>query len=547
MGHRHLLSSSQMFETGPDQNWNHMHTEQPHANMGRVGTAENGSFLYPGENMSLDGVHFTSHWNPAPSSNGYTSSHNSEMPHYQPDGSSPSYDPFLHRSTADGSFYTTPVNYVHHTASNYDQQTLHSSEGGFVGLTTGNGRGPHKRKSPGVPSVCERGSTSRFYNAGSSSDLPLPSEIWQEKPNMDYQSVSWDRSTITPSYRSNALAIRGEGSVRNVRSRPALDLEPNLARAHLSTNPSHSSYSAGLPLESSISMDHSVQNSSASTREWGHNRISSAHGVQVSDPSVYNHETNHSLVGSSVANASVESGAFNHDFILGRNLVAQSFHGNSTQSVRGVRSSYSHQRSAPTFRASSSAMRVGHVGSSDEGMLLVAESYSSGRPRPLSSSAWRPSDRSGRPRILHDRYRSLAEEPSLHERFSSEGFVIVDRSTMYGPRSLVDQHRDLRLDIDNMTYEELLALGERIGYASTGLSDDLISKCLTETIYCSSDQIQEEGTCVICLEEYKDLDDVGTLKTCGHDYHVSCIKKWLSMKNICPICKASVVGNSKKE
>ena len=31
------------------------------------------------------------------------------------------------------------------------------------------------------------------------------------------------------------------------------------------------------------------------------------------------------------------------------------------------------------------------------------------------------------------------------------------------------------------------------------LSEDLISKCVKETIYCSSDLIQEEGTCVICL------------------------------------------------
>lgn len=142
---------------------------------------------------------------------------------------------------------------------------------------------------------------------------------------------------------------------------------------------------------------------------------------EIADPGVFSHETSHSLVGSSAANASVEIGAFHHDFILGRNPVApQSFHGTSTQSVRGVRSSYSHQRSTPTFRASSSTMRVGHVGSSEEGMQLVAESYSSGHPRPLSSLAWRHSDRSGRSRISHDRHRSLAEEPSLHERFSSE-------------------------------------------------------------------------------------------------------------------------------
>lgn len=36
MGHRHLFSTSQMFESEPDQNWNHMHTEQPYEYMGMV-------------------------------------------------------------------------------------------------------------------------------------------------------------------------------------------------------------------------------------------------------------------------------------------------------------------------------------------------------------------------------------------------------------------------------------------------------------------------------------------------------------------------------
>lgn len=34
MGHRHLFGTSQMFESGHDQNWNHLHTEQPYANLG---------------------------------------------------------------------------------------------------------------------------------------------------------------------------------------------------------------------------------------------------------------------------------------------------------------------------------------------------------------------------------------------------------------------------------------------------------------------------------------------------------------------------------
>ncbi|KAJ0511548.1 putative transcription factor C2H2 family [Helianthus annuus] len=52
---------------------------------------------------------------------------------------------------------------------------------------------------------------------------------------------------------------------------------------------------------------------------------------------------------------------------------------------------------------------------------------------------------------------------------------------------------------------------------------------------------QEEGTCVICLEEYAKMDDVEMLKGCKHDFHVGCIKKWLSMKNLCPICKSEPI------
>ncbi|KAJ9684586.1 hypothetical protein PVL29_016852 [Vitis rotundifolia] len=104
----------------------------------------------------------------------------------------------------------------------------------------------------------------------------------------------------------------------------------------------------------------------------------------------------------------------------------------------------------------------------------------------------------------------------------------------------------MRLDIDDMSYEELLALGESIGNVSTGLSEDMVSKCLTKTTYHSSDQNQEEAMCTICLEEYKSKEEVGRMKNCGHDYHVGCIRKWLSMKNSCPICKAPALAEGLK-
>ncbi|KAG5408232.1 hypothetical protein IGI04_004551 [Brassica rapa subsp. trilocularis] len=39
-------------------------------------------------------------------------------------------------------------------------------------------------------------------------------------------------------------------------------------------------------------------------------------------------------------------------------------------------------------------------------------------------------------------------------------------------------------------------------------------------------------------EEYVDGDEVGTMP-CEHMYHVSCVQRWLRMKNWCPICKTS--------
>ncbi|ESW34731.1 hypothetical protein PHAVU_001G176000 [Phaseolus vulgaris] len=548
MGHRHVYNTSPLFEGEPDQNWNHMHIDQHYVHLGRTSTSENGSFIYPTDNMSIDSISFPSHWNSSTRSNGYASSGlNLDVPPHQPDASGTSNDHFVHSSSA-GAFFTVSDNHVLQPSSNYDRQTFHV-DSGFVDLTMGSGQGPHKRKSPGICPVYERGSTSRYFNAGSSTDVPIPSELWQEKPNIDSQYIPWDHFTMTPSFRGTGLSIKGEGSLRNVRSRPALDLDSNPSRTHLSTNHSHNSYPTLPPVDHSSLVDVSGQTSATLTRDWSQMNISPANGrVLLPDTSAFGLDTSHFLGGSgaTVSNASVDVGCFHHDFGTSRNPAPPlSFQNNQTQTARGIQSNYS-QRSTPAIRASSS-LRMGHVTSLDEGLPMVAESYSSRHPRPLSTHGWRNGDRNGRSRISSQRYRSLTEESGLAERFASEGILVVERGSVYASRNMLDQHREMRMDIDNMSYEDLLALGERIGSVNTGVSEDLFSKCLTETIYCSSEQSQDEGNCVICLEDYKNMDDVGTLKTCGHDYHVNCIKKWLSMKKLCPICKASALAEDTRD
>ncbi|KAK2398587.1 putative E3 ubiquitin-protein ligase RHG1A [Trifolium repens] len=121
-----------------------------------------------------------------------------------------------------------------------------------------------------------------------------------------------------------------------------------------------------------------------------------------------------------------------------------------------------------------------------------------------------------------------------------EDVMILDHSMFSGLADMHDRHRDMRLDVDNMSYEELLALEERIGNVSTGLNEETIMKHLKLKKYSvdESGSQNEAEPCCVCQEEYKNEDDIGSLD-CGHDYHTDCIKQWLMHKNLCPICKTT--------
>ncbi|CAN6276839.1 unnamed protein product [Urochloa humidicola] len=109
-----------------------------------------------------------------------------------------------------------------------------------------------------------------------------------------------------------------------------------------------------------------------------------------------------------------------------------------------------------------------------------------------------------------------------------------------------DRHRGMRMDIDGMSYEELLALGERIGTVNTGLSDDALAKCLNGSIYmpgASGSHEDCDKKCSVCQEEYIAGEEVGKM-ACKHYYHMSCIHHWLRQKNWCPICKSVALNTN---
>uniref|UniRef100_A0A1J3FY03 RING-type E3 ubiquitin transferase n=1 Tax=Noccaea caerulescens TaxID=107243 RepID=A0A1J3FY03_NOCCA len=120
----------------------------------------------------------------------------------------------------------------------------------------------------------------------------------------------------------------------------------------------------------------------------------------------------------------------------------------------------------------------------------------------------------------------------------------------------IDRHRDMRLDIEEMSYEELLALSERIGTVNTGLPEEDVKNHL-KTRTCLGINLEKESSsprtkdtetepCTICQESFKNEEKIATLD-CGHEYHAGCLEKWLVVKNVCPICKSEALVMEKRK
>ena len=91
-------------------------------------------------------------------------------------------------------------------------------------------------------------------------------------------------------------------------------------------------------------------------------------------------------------------------------------------------------------------------------------------------------------------------------------------------------------NVDDMSYEELLALEERIGNVNNGLNDQRINR-LNEVYF---DKKKYNDLCIICQNNFKDREKV-LIIPCKHVFHKDCIVPWLKNKKQCPFCKSDVV------
>lgn len=95
---------------------------------------------------------------------------------------------------------------------------------------------------------------------------------------------------------------------------------------------------------------------------------------------------------------------------------------------------------------------------------------------------------------------------------------------------------------DNMTYEELLELGEKIGTVCRGISQEKIDKIPLIKFELASlkDKNTSNQTCPVCHEDFTNGEKLKRL-FCNHTYHINCISMWLKKEKKCPFCKEEIV------
>ncbi|XP_002976040.2 probable E3 ubiquitin-protein ligase HIP1 isoform X2 [Selaginella moellendorffii] len=151
-----------------------------------------------------------------------------------------------------------------------------------------------------------------------------------------------------------------------------------------------------------------------------------------------------------------------------------------------------------------------------------------------------------RPRLMAEGLAKilLALERVENDEELTHELLMLEATVLFGGMAVHDRHSDWRMDVDNMTYEELLALEEKMGNVSIGVSEERIAhglqKCRFSTLFAGCGQ-DGELKCSICQEEYRNGEQLGRIE-CGHKFHIGCIKQWLGHKNLCPICKATAVS-----
>ncbi|CAL5187870.1 unnamed protein product [Lathyrus oleraceus] len=122
-----------------------------------------------------------------------------------------------------------------------------------------------------------------------------------------------------------------------------------------------------------------------------------------------------------------------------------------------------------------------------------------------------------------------------------EDLQIMDYSIVLD--MLENQERITMLrNTNDWPYEVILSLEEEIRRLEIGLTEEEILTYIERDFHVPNpnETSTQNETCTICQEDYVEGETIGRLD-CRHIYHLECIKQWLLLKNVCPICKKTAL------
>jgi len=64
---------------------------------------------------------------------------------------------------------------------------------------------------------------------------------------------------------------------------------------------------------------------------------------------------------------------------------------------------------------------------------------------------------------------------------------------------------------------------------------------------CEMNQINTRNECAICLDFFKQNDEIIAMTKCDHIFHKTCIQKWFLLRTNCPYCRTNVLPEKNLE
>eukprot|EP01063_Lacrimia_lanifica_P041916 TRINITY_DN988_c0_g2_i2.p1 TRINITY_DN988_c0_g2~~TRINITY_DN988_c0_g2_i2.p1 ORF type:complete len:384 (+),score=156.63 TRINITY_DN988_c0_g2_i2:129-1280(+) len=97
------------------------------------------------------------------------------------------------------------------------------------------------------------------------------------------------------------------------------------------------------------------------------------------------------------------------------------------------------------------------------------------------------------------------------------------------------------VDVDAMSYEELLEMCDNVGTVNVGLNAEEIERRTLTFTYDAAmrEKLTVDGQsprCIVCMMDFEEGDELRKL-SCPHVFHSECIDQWLDKSRYCPTCK----------